>query len=195
MLECRSPEVVIGLLGETLTAAGEDPATLRVLDFGAGNGMVGEEVARLGACFIVGSDLLPEAREAALRDRPDIYREYVAADITALSPEQRAVVRDAKLNAMTCVAALGFDDIPPAAFAGAFNAIDETGWIAFNLRDRYMDSASPFAHLLERMTAEGLLTDITQRRYRHRVSVAGDALEYVAFVARKRGHIPADWVR
>lgn len=194
MLECRSPEVVIGLLAEALTGAGEDPAGLRVLDFGAGNGMVGEQVRAIGAKVVVGSDLLPEARDAALRDRPEVYTDYIAADITALSDEQKARVRDARLNAMTCVAALGFDDIPPAAFAGAFNAIAETGWVAFNLRDRYVDVPGAFARLLERMTAEGLLTDVVQQRYRHRLSVAGEPLEYVALVARKTGHIPADWV-
>lgn len=194
LLECRSPEVIAGLLGAALDAAGEKPSSLRVLDFGAGNGMVAEELVRLGVDFVVGADLLPEAREAALRDRPDVYRDYIAADVTALSDEQRAVLRDADLNALTCVAALGFADIPPVAFASAYNAIDEQGWIAFNLRDRYMDSPSPFARLLSRMADEGLLTDVTKQRYRHRLNVAGEPLDYIAFVARKQGHIPADWI-
>src|SRR3954466_7232239 len=46
-LECCSPEVVVGLLADEITAEAVDPSTLRVLDLGAGNGMVGEELAEL----------------------------------------------------------------------------------------------------------------------------------------------------
>ncbi|SHF48268.1 hypothetical protein SAMN05443575_0059 [Jatrophihabitans endophyticus] len=194
LLQCRSPEVITGLLAESLEAAGERAADLRVLDFGAGNGMVGEELVALGAAVVIGCDLLPEACEAALRDRPEVYRDYLAQDVTALDDTQRAMLRDAGLNCMTCVAALGFDDIPPAAFAAAFNAIGEQGWVAFNLRDRYMDSPSDFARLLERMVAEGVLEEARQTRYRHRLSVAGEPLDYIAFVGRKRGHIDPSWI-
>ncbi len=194
LLECRSPQVLVDLLGAALEAADEKPESLRVLDFGAGNGMVGEELVNLGVELVIGSDLLPQAKAAALRDRPEIYRDYVDADITALTPEQTETLRAADLNAMTCVAALGFDDIPPAAFAAAFNAIAEEGWVAFNLRDRYLDAPTAFSTLLERMIAEGLLTEMANERYIHRKALGGRSLEYVAFVGRKHGHIPAGWV-
>ena len=45
----------------------ETAAQLRVLDVGAGNGMVGEELDRMGAKHIVGVDIIPEAAEAAQR--------------------------------------------------------------------------------------------------------------------------------
>src|SRR5947208_15875824 len=64
-LECCSPQVVCGLLEDQLTDAGVPTSTLRVLDLGAGNGMVGEELADLGAEMITGVDLLPEAAAAA----------------------------------------------------------------------------------------------------------------------------------
>src|SRR4051794_20329366 len=59
LLECSSPEIVCGLLGSELEKAGVDPATLTGLDFGAGNGMVGEQLAELGVESLVGLDLLP----------------------------------------------------------------------------------------------------------------------------------------
>src|SRR3954468_13360343 len=59
-LKCCSPEVVRGLLEAELEGAGVDPGTLRVLDLGAGNGMVGEELADLGVGHITGIDVIPE---------------------------------------------------------------------------------------------------------------------------------------
>ena len=60
----------------------ETAAKLRVLDVGAGNGMVGEELDRMGARHIVGVDIIPEAKEAAERDRPGVYDDYFVVDLT-----------------------------------------------------------------------------------------------------------------
>ena len=66
---------------------------LRVLDVGAGNGMVGEEIRTLGVETVHGIDILPEAAAATRRDRPDVYDDYLVADLTDLSPEQHDVLR------------------------------------------------------------------------------------------------------
>src|SRR5579875_297170 len=52
LLKCTSPQVVCDLLAEVVTAGGRTAADLRVLDLGAGNGMVGERLAALGAGHI-----------------------------------------------------------------------------------------------------------------------------------------------
>src|SRR5947199_4887803 len=44
-LECDSPRVVTDLLGDQLRAAKVNTAEVSALDFGAGNGMVGEHLA------------------------------------------------------------------------------------------------------------------------------------------------------
>jgi len=171
MLECSSPEVVCDLLRAQLRDAGVDPGSLTALDFGAGNGMVAEELSDLGVDTIVGVDVLPEARDAAFRDRPDDF------------------------NAMTCVAALGFGDIPPVAFAEAFNLLGSPGWVAFNVRDRFLEDEDPggFGHFIGRMFAEGVLEERARVSYTHRVSVAGEDLTYLAIVATKRRDVPLDW--
>ncbi len=196
MLECSSPEVVCGLLGDELRRAGVDPATLTALDFGAGNGLVGAQVAALGVETVVGIDLLPEARDAALRDRPDIYDEYLALDLTDMSLRERAGLQAHGFDAMTCVAALGFGDIPPLAFAKAFNLVDSPGWIAFNLRERFLDDDDPagFGAFIGRMFDEGVLQERARRSYTHRVSIAGEPLTYLALVATKRRDVPLSWI-
>ncbi len=196
-LECDSPEIVCQLLGAELIAADIDPATLKALDFGAGNGMVGEQLATVGVESIVGLDLLAEARDAALRDRPGLNDDYYAGDVTDLDPGDRRELEAHGCNAMTCVAALGFGDIPPIAFAEAFNFVNSPGWIAFNLRDRFIEDDDPagFGAFIARMFDEDVLEEQARVTYTHRVSVAGEPLEYSAIVARKHADVPLDWTR
>ena len=196
-LDCDSPEIVCQLLAAELIAADVDPATLTVLDFGAGNGMVGEQLAEVGVETIVGLDLLPEARDAAHRDRPGLYEDYFALDITDIEAADRRELETHDFNAMTCVAALGFGDIPPRAFAEAFNLLDSPGWLAFNLRDRFMEDEDPgsFGSFITRMFREDVLEEQARVTYTHRVSVTGEPLEYNALVARKRDDVPLEWTR
>jgi predicted TPR repeat methyltransferase len=196
-LDCVSPRVVTQLLGEELRAAHLKPETLTALDFGAGNGMVGELLDELTVGEIVGVDLLPEARDAAERDRPGLYEAYYALDMTQLSADDRRTLMRHDFDLMTCVAALGFGDIPTLAFVEAFNLVGSPGWIAFNIRDRFLEEncASGFGALLNRMFDEGILKERSRTRYAHRVSVDGEPLEYDAIVAEKHADVPLDWAR
>lgn len=195
-LDCDSPRIVTDLLGEALRDGGLKPEKLTALDFGAGNGMVGELLAELAIGEIVGIDLLPEARDAAQRDRPGLYEAYYTLDMTQLTSEQRRDLMRHDFDVMTIVAALGFGDIPPLAFAEAFNLVGAPGWIAFNIRDRFVEQqSSGFGALIARMLREGILEERTRKRYPHRVSVAGEPLEYDAVVAEKHADVPLDWVR
>jgi predicted TPR repeat methyltransferase len=197
ILECRSPEAVCELLSRELDRAGIDPADSAVLDFGAGNGMVGERLAAMGFETIVGIDLLPEARAAALRDRPGVYDDYRALDLSALSPADRVELKSYGFNCLTCVAALGFGDVPPYVFAQAFNLLAPDGWLAFNLRERFLrdDDPAGFGALIARMLNEGVIELRARTRYTHRVSVSGQPLHYEALVATKRRELPRSWVR
>jgi predicted TPR repeat methyltransferase len=193
-LACDSPRVVCDLLSDQLGARDVDPDGLSVLDLGAGNGMVGEQLQRLGAGAITGVDLLPEAKEAAERDRPGVYADYHALDLTRQDERVEQALGDTSFNAMTCVAALGFGDIPTTAFTAALDRLDEDAWVAFNLRERFTEErdASGFATLLDRLVDEEVLTPIATERYTHRRSVSGEALPYVAIVAEKRGDVPGE---
>ncbi len=194
-LDCESPRVVTELLGTELGAARLTPAAMTALDFGAGNGLVGQRLADLGIGEIVGVDLLAEARDAAHRDRPGVYDDYFALDLTELEPSQRGDLMRRDFDVMTCVAALGFGDVPPLAFAEAFNLVGSPGYIAFNIRDRFCDAddASGFGAFLLRMFREGILEERARERYTHRVSVAGEPLEYFAIVAEKHRDVPLGW--
>jgi hypothetical protein len=98
-------------------------------------------------------------------------------------------------GAMACVAALGFGDIPPLAFAEAFNLVGSPGWLAFNIRDRFLEEETGFGGFITRMLREGVIDERARKRYVHRRSVTGDDLHYVAIVAEKRADVPLAWAR
>lgn len=196
VLECSSPGVIRTLLSRVLAEQGMDPADLRVLDVGAGNGMVGEEIRALGAGTIHGIDIIEEASAAAVRDRPAVYDDYLVADLTDLTREQREALVADDLNTMTTVAALGFGDMPPEAFAVAFNLISTPGLLVFTIKEDFVaaDDSSGFNRLIQRMFAEQVIVPLAEEHYRHRLSVRGEPLHYVAFVARKMSDIPDAWL-
>jgi SAM-dependent methyltransferase len=194
-LHCESPEAVCGLLADQLDGDLGD-ADLRVFDVGAGNGMVGEELARRGVESIVGVDIIEEAKMAAERDRPGLYDDFYVLDLTDIPADTRRELEARRFNCMLSVAALGFGDMPPAAFAEAYNLVEEGGWIAFNIKSRFLsedEESTGFSRMIGRMEEEGLLEVLDDRKYRHRISVTGDPLYYVALVARKRGDVPLEW--
>jgi SAM-dependent methyltransferase len=197
-LKCNSPATVCELLGAELRSAHVDPGRLTVLDVGAGNGMVGEILADMGAGSLLGIDIIPEAEQAARRDRPNVYDDYLVCDLTDLASEDRGVLADHDLNCLVTVAALGFGDIPPVAFAEAFNAISSPGWVAFNIKTEFFDEADDgtgFSGLIHRMIDEGVLQPRAHTRYQHRLSVCGNPLYYVAMVGTKTGDVPLHWAR
>lgn len=195
-LKCSSPNRVVSLLDDVLSDFPESTSDLRVLDVGAGNGMVGQELRCHGVSMVFGTDILPEAEEAVLRDRPGVYDDYLVADLTELSDSQKKRLQAARLNCMTCVAALGFGDIPPAAFISAFNLIDNSGWLAFNIKEDFLDEQADdtgFCRLIRRLIGRKLISVQAMRRYRHRLSMHGQPLHYVAMVANKNAPIPQNW--
>lgn len=195
-LKCCSPRVVSRLLKEEVDRSETDFSELTVLDLGAGNGMVGEALNDLGADCVVGADIIEEAADATDRDRPGVYGDYLVDDLTAPSDSTRAKLARAKFNCLTTVAALGFGDIPPLAFCEAFNAVETPGWVAFNIKEDFLNGAdqSGFSVLVDKLTDNGILQIRNRKRYRHRLSVDGSALYYVACVGIKRGDIPAQWL-
>lgn len=195
-LKCSSPETVRSLLEQEVAKDSVDPKSLRVLDVGAGNGIVGEELARMGAGHLVGLDIIQEAEDAANRDRPNVYQDYFVVDLTDIPPAARTGLQQHNFNCLASVAALGFDDMPPLAFAEAYNFISSPGWIAFNIKEVFLEERSDqtgFSNLIGRMLREGLLEQRAQKRYRHRFSMTGRPLHYDAIVAVKKDDVPLDW--
>lgn len=191
-LKCNSPQVVADILERAVLAVGQSLTELRLLDFGAGNGMMGEILARKGVSRTVGVDIIPEARDAATRDRPGVYDDYVVADMNEVSPGVRETLDSWRLDLLTCVAALGFGDIPPSAFFHALSFVHEGGWVALNIRETFLDhtDTSGFSRLIREIIFSEYLEIHHLQRYRHRLSMDGQPLFYFALVGRKLKQVP-----
>lgn len=196
-LRCTSPQKVAELLQRALVTAREPVTELRVLDLGAGNGMMGEALKKNGIARLVGVDLIPEARDAAFRDRLAVYDNYYVADFTNLDSELLADLREWHFDCLTCVAALGFGDIPPRAFFNAVKLIRTDGWLAFNIKDSFLDQTDQtgFSRLVRELVFSKYLDIYHLELYRHRLSMEGTQLFYYAFIGRLTASIPEDFLR
>lgn len=195
-LKCQSPEMVVDVLRRAIAQSDQPISRLRVLDFGAGNGVVGEEIKRYGVSRLVGLDIIPEARAATERDRPGVYDAFYVLDLCELGTDEREELRSWSFDCLVCVAALGFGDIPPTAFINAFNLIAEESWIAFNVKETFLDrdDKTGFSRLIRELLFSKYLDLYHLQRYRHRYSVEGEPLYYFALGGKKNADIPSSVV-
>lgn len=220
--KCISPQVMANLLKEHLHLVLNNDAAvpqtaghkrLRVLDFGAGNGMIGEEVRLLSSTYedgalakstsVVGFDILPEAKMAAERDRPGVYDAYIVANITeyveSLQPEPDKDCLSA-FNVLVSVSALSFGDASAAALKAAVSLVQNGGLVLFNLKAELLDDEvrgskdekmagrgtdNGFFRLVQQAVADKKLEILARKTYCHRYSVTGKPLYYVAVAAIK----------
>ena len=190
-LKCRSPRVVCETLKVQMARCGHNGHPIRALDFGAGNGQVAEMLSRKIECeAVVGVDIIPEAREAARRDRPEVYDDYLVVDLADPTDQDLAELSKWDFNTLITVAALGFGDIGTRAFINAYNLLPEGGWVAFNIKDRFLSAADEtgFGETIRTMLQDGFKM-LESRRYCHRLSLAGQPLHYYCIVGRKAGNI------
>lgn len=193
-LKCQSPAKVASILKSAVEQAGEYCSTLRVLDLGAGNGIMGEELRRLGVSRLLGADIIPEAYDAYLRDRPGAYDDYFVCDFADIDDATRTELKSWSLDCLTTVAALGFGDIPPLAFVNAFNLIQAGGWVAFNIKDTFLDQreTTEFSRTIRQLVFTDFLEIHHLERYRHRLSIDGEPIFYYAIAGKKTADVPVD---
>lgn len=185
-LRCASPSTLADLLVGCVVAAGSEPADLAVFDLGAGNGVVGEELRGRGVRTLVGSDNIEAARDAAHRDRPGLYAEYLVGDTDHL-PEIPMLISKHGLNAIVAAGALGLGHVSAASFHRLWAAFAADAWFAVSLHESLAGlGASDFGDYLAEFESRGDWGEIVlRRRFRHRLSMAGDSIHYIAIVARK----------
>ena len=153
---------------------------------------MGEILKQNGVNLIVGIDVVPEAAMAARRDRPGVYDQYFIEDLRNLTSNTRGALEAKALNCLITSGALGFGDIPVPAFAAGYNLIAVDGWIAFNIKEDFIEESDStgFSDLVKGMLDRGIFDLRVRHRYCHRLSVDGRPLYYVAVVGVKTATIP-----
>lgn len=195
-LKCVSPVKVAEILKSAIDQSNENFTQLRVLDLGAGNGLMGEALKKYGVSRMIGVDIIAEAQVATERDRPHIYDAYYVSNFCRLSDNEKAEFHSWSLNCLTTVAALGFGDIPPAAFIEALNIVQPTGWVGFNIKETFLHESdeSGFSRMIRKLVFSEYLDIYHLERYRHRLSIEGEPLYYYAIAGKKTADIPREFI-
>ena len=170
---------------------------LNVLDVAAGNGIVGVELRKQlaekpGIRRLIGTDLLESARSAALRDRPDIYDDYVAADLTQphnpkLPPSSDVVVICAALGP-------GDGDLPLEAVDGAISLLREDGLLTLTVNAGSQRAGLParWQSFMDSVNGSGgshwgSLEEVARQKFTHRKNVQGKWIDtYVVLIYKKK---------
>ena len=195
-LKCTSPSKVASILESAVKQSQDNFSELRILDLGAGNGMMGEELKKRGVSRLIGVDIIPEAYDATIRDRPGLYDAYYVEDFTKLTDDIKEEIISWQCDCMVTVAALGFGDIPAKAFIEAFNIIKAQAWVAFNIKETFFDirDESGFSKMIRELIFSKYLDVYHIERYRHRLSIEGEPLYYFAIAGRKNADVPAEFL-
>ena len=141
-------------------------------------------------------DIIPEAYEATVRDRPGLYDAYYVEDFTTLDEEKKEDIASWQCDCMVTVAALGFGDIPTNAFIEAFNIISTKGWVAFNIKETFFDKSdnTGFSSMIRELIFSEYLKIYHIERYRHRLSIEGEPLFYFVIAGRKNADVPSEFL-
>jgi hypothetical protein len=190
-LGCRSPAELASMLADAVDELGWNRRDVCVLDIAAGNGVSGEALAGagLGERCRYGTDIVPAARAAALRDRPTVYDRYLTLDLLRLADTERSQIAAIGANVLSCVAPVGEhgSELPPAALVAAAGLLACDAVVAY-MHDPAFGTPDP-------VTAElwiaGLGRDtraeqLRRRRYVHRYTVNGEPFEMDGVVWRVR---------
>ena len=190
-LQCQTPQKLKKLLIDEIRRRGMQIDQLKVLDLGAGNGIMGENFLNSGVQNIVGIDILPEAKIATERDRPNIYSNYFVINLKHPPPKIYTKLKSYQFDCLTVASALAFNDIPPDVFSIAYNLIKNDGLIVFNIKDTFIKSndQSGFYNLITEITKRKIFLQLHRERYKHRQSINGKPIFYTAFLGIKKANI------
>jgi hypothetical protein len=173
------------MLAAAVDALGWERAAVRVLDVAAGNGVSGEALAAEGLVPVLGTDIVPAARTAALRDRPGLYGEYLTLDLLDLDDGRREAVRGLRASALCCVAPVGNhpSQLAPRALVAAAELLEPDALVAY-MHDHGVDPVDALS--VELWGGAVRAHELERRRYLHRRTVTGEPYEMTGVVWRLR---------
>jgi len=161
------------------------PSESRVLELGAGNGVTSQTFKDNGFKSIVAIDVLPEAKEAAMRDRGATFEDYLVSDSSNLFPPDASALKN-KFDVLLIVAAIGMGHVDSHSIKAGFNLLNDHGILAFNIYSKLINQTPPteFDEMLAQFTL--YLDLLVREEYVHRKSVTGSDVKYTLFIFQKR---------
>lgn len=190
-LGCRAHEVVADSVTREVIATGLlERDQVRVLDLGAGNGIIARSLRDVGVEHLLGVDILDRARSAALRDSPEVYDGYLVADLGDPPPTADQTLREFAPNVLVSAAALGYGDIPPQSFVNAVGYLSPPAAVVFTVKQKFLTNTvgGGYAEVLSGQHPK--LEVLDRRPFVHRASSTGHELVYECVVARRLDEAP-----
>jgi len=176
-----SPALLAAALGEVLPPQAR--AGRRVLDAGAGTGLVGEHLVAAGFAPVWAVDLEPASAAAVLRDRPACHRDARALDLLSLADEDRAWLADVAPDVVTVSGAVGFGHLPAAAFLLLVDLLPPGGLLAVTVAPDLATSPDLADHAAVLLGPR--LTQRARREGLHRRTGTGERLPVHALVLER----------
>jgi hypothetical protein len=192
LLHCASPSMAAGVIRHVLAADHSKSMELRVLDLGAGNGIVGELLKQQGIELLIGIDKIVEARLACLRDRPGVYDYYYTGDLLSICTAHLHLLEASQLNCLVAVGALGGGHVGAEGLLQTINLLESNSLIVLTVRHDMLNlqSDEAFGRVLKKATDSGALSILYRQRFVHRITTNGEPIEYIALAARLLSKVP-----
>lgn len=188
MLKCRTPYELAGVFKATLLENAVDPKTLRMLEIGAGSGAFAEALRReMPVGRITGLDIIESARTAANRDRPNVYDDYIVADLCKPSEEVLEAINRLAPNCVGVASATGWGNhIPVRGFEQALSFLSASGWFIFHVKPNDPDpECIALIEWIEKKLSGGEIVNSERGKLFHRLSVAKKEIYYDYFIGQK----------
>lgn len=115
-----------------------DPSKLRILDAGAGTGIVGKVLQSLGYTNIDALDISQKMLDEA--KKLNIYKEFICAPLSA---EPIAEIATNQYDALICVGTLTVGHVKPVALDEILRIVKPGGIIGFTLRRDIYEETGP----------------------------------------------------
>lgn len=187
LLKCNTPHAICNLFSDALTKSSVNPNDLNVLEIGAGSGIFGEYLKNMGINSLAGLDIYEVAKEAAMRDRPGLYRDYYIADLTKLPKEICTEIKDKQYNCVAVASATGWGNhIPVIGFEAAFNLLVEGGWFVYHVkRDEEDPDCLELCEWIDKLIAKNELQLKEKESCFHRYSIDNKPIYYDVIIGTK----------
>ena len=185
LLGCCSPEVAVRGLSRALDTLRLDPIGLRLLDLGAGTGLVGGLVRDLvDVEAMIGLDALPAARAACLRDRPGTYSDYLVGDLADPAPGLIARISRLRPGGLIAAGAFGGTHAPACALHRALDLLPAGAPVVFTIDERWTqtDDGGGFRRAISKLIGSRRLMLLERSRFQHRVTTTGSPVYYELIV-------------
>lgn len=188
LVEYNSPTAICEAFNKLLAKQGISSSEIRVLELGAGSGIVGRNLKNMGIGYLTGLDILESAKEAVERDKPDLYDNYYAVDLTQVPQQIEQELKSIQYNCMVVVSATGWDHIPVSGLEKALDIIVPGGWVIYHTKREQQGTKSHAGSVkwIDQMIESGRIELQLQEPCFHRYSINKEAIYYEIIIGTKK---------